>query len=180
MELLASQRVPDGQLRMREFHSALEQALAARSAVMRQRGRALPGAEEALAAVRREPAIVQSVLTGNLKANAVLKLATFGLDRYLDLDVGAYGSDHSERPRLVAVARARAKAKYGVGLDPAATVLIGDTPLDVAAAMAAGARVIAVASGRYDAETLRAAGAEVVFPDLRDTGAVVGACLAGD
>jgi phosphoglycolate phosphatase-like HAD superfamily hydrolase len=80
----------------------------------------------------------------------------------------------------VAVARARAKDKYGVDPDPGATVLIGDTPLDVAAARGGGARVIAVASGRFDAGALRAAGAEVVLPDLLDTDAVVRACLAGD
>jgi phosphoglycolate phosphatase-like HAD superfamily hydrolase len=79
----------------------------------------------------------------------------------------------------VTVARAKAKAKYGVDLDPRATVLIGDTPLDVAAAQAEGARVVAVASGRYDAETLHAVGADVVLPDLRDTAAAVRAVLAG-
>jgi len=178
LDLLAAQEVPDGEARMAEFGTALEKALAAKAAIMRQRGWALPGAEEALAAVQREPEVVQSLLTGNLKANAVLKVATFGLDRYVDLDVGAYGSDHRDRPELVAVARARAKAKYGVELDPRATVLIGDTPLDVAAARPAGARVIAVASGRYDADVLRATGADVVLPDLRDTAAVLHAVLA--
>ncbi|HZD68655.1 MAG TPA: haloacid dehalogenase-like hydrolase [Actinomycetes bacterium] len=179
LELLAAQEVPDAELRLEEFHTALEAALAAKAAVMRERGQALPGAEEVLAALQHRPEVVQSLLTGNLRANAMLKVATFGLDRYLDLEVGAYGSDHRERPRLVTVARAKAKAKYGVDLDPRATVLIGDTPLDVAAAQAEGARVVAVASGRYDAETLHAVGADVVLPDLRDTAAAVRAVLAG-
>ncbi len=178
MELLAAQEVPDAELRLEEFHTALERALAAKAAVMRERGQALPGAREALAALRHRPEVVQSLLTGNLRANALLKLATFGLDRYVDFEVGAYGSDHHDRPRLVAVARAKAKAKYGVELHPRATVLVGDTPLDVAAAQAGGARVVAVASGRYDAGALRAAGADVVLPDLRDTDAAVRAILA--
>ncbi len=145
---------------------------------MRERGRALPGAEEALAAVQRQPGVAQSLLTGNLRGNAVLKLATFGLDRYVDFDIGAYGSDHRERPRLVAVARAKAKARYGVELEPRATVMIGDTPLDVAAGLAGGARIVAVASGRYDVDALRSAGADVVLEDLCDTEAVLHAILA--
>jgi phosphoglycolate phosphatase len=178
LEFLAMHDVQDGELRLEEFHTALEKALAAKAAAMRERGQALPGAEEALAAVQRQPGVAQSLLTGNLCGNAVLKLATFGLDRYVDFDIGAYGSDHRERPRLVAVARAKAKARYGVELEPRATVVIGDTPLDVAAGLAGGARIVAVASGRYDRATLRAAGADAVLEDLRDTEAVLHAVLA--
>jgi phosphoglycolate phosphatase len=178
LEFLAVHDIRDGEVRLEEFQLALEKALAAKAAAMRERGRALPGAEEALAAVQRQPKVVQSLLTGNVRGNAVLKLATFGLDRYVDFDIGAYGSDHRDRPRLVAVARAKAKAKYGVELEPRATVLIGDTPLDVAAGQAGGARVVAVASGLFDAATLGAAGADVVLPDLRDTDAVLHAILA--
>jgi phosphoglycolate phosphatase-like HAD superfamily hydrolase len=179
LEFLAMEGVPDGDVRLGEFHTALERALAAKVAAMRERGRALPGAREALAAVQRQPQVVQSVLTGNLHANAVLKLTTLGLDRYVDFEIGAYGSDHRDRPELVAVARAKARAKYGLELGPRATVLIGDTPLDVAAGQAGGARVVAVASGHYDADALRAAGADAVLPDLRDTAAVLQAILAG-
>jgi phosphoglycolate phosphatase len=178
LEFLAMHDIQDGERRLEEFHTALEKALATKAAAMQERGRALPGAEEALAAVQRQPGVAQSLLTGNLRGNAVLKLATLGLDRYVDFDIGAYGSDHRERPRLVAVARAKAKARYGVELEPRATVVIGDTPLDVAAGLAGGARIVAVASGRYDVGTLRAAGADAVFEDLRDTEAVLHAILA--
>ena len=72
---------------------------------------------------------VQSLLTGNLAANAALKLGAFGLERWLDLEVGGYGSDpHEARSDLVAVARERAAEKYAPAVD---TVLVGDTPLDV-------------------------------------------------
>jgi phosphoglycolate phosphatase-like HAD superfamily hydrolase len=179
LEFLAVQDVADGEVRLQEFQTALEEALAAKAAAMRERGRALPGAEEALAAVQRQPGVAQSLLTGNLRGNAELKLATLGLDRYVDLEIGAYGSDHRDRPQLVRVARAKAKAKYGVELEPRATVLIGDTPLDVAAGLVGDARVVGVASGRYDTATLHAAGADVVLPDLRDTEAVLEAILAG-
>jgi phosphoglycolate phosphatase-like HAD superfamily hydrolase len=54
-------------------------------------------------------------------------------------------------------------------------VLVGDTPLDVAAALAAGARAVGVATGSYSPDQLTAAGAHVVLPDLTDTARVVAA-----
>jgi phosphoglycolate phosphatase-like HAD superfamily hydrolase len=77
-------------------------------------GRALPGAAAALAAVAAlGPAVVQSVLTGNVPAMARAKLAAFGLDAHLDLAVGAYGDHHEVRAELVHLARGRASAAYG-------------------------------------------------------------------
>jgi phosphoglycolate phosphatase-like HAD superfamily hydrolase len=137
----------------------------------------LPGVERALAALALQPGVAQSLLTGNLEANAVLKLATFGLDRYVDLAIGAYGSDHRDRTQLVEVARAKAKARLGVEVDPTAVVVIGDTPLDVAAGRAGGARTVAVATGHYDVEALRATDPDAVLADLSDTDAVLQAIL---
>ena len=124
-----------------------------------------------------EAGVVQSVLTGNLEPNALLKLASFELDGYLDFDVGGFGSDHHHRPSLVEVARTKAEGKYGTAFDGTATVLVGDTPLDVAAGRAGGARVVAVATGPYGADELAATGADVVLEDLRDTGAALAAIL---
>jgi phosphoglycolate phosphatase-like HAD superfamily hydrolase len=59
-------------------------------------------------------------------------------------------------------------------------VLVGDTPLDVAAGREGGARVVAVATGHYDEDTLRAAGADVVLPGLGDTRRAVEAILGPD
>jgi phosphoglycolate phosphatase len=103
---------------------------------------------------------------------AITKLVTFGLDAHIDFDVGAYGSDDPVRSKLVEVARQRAAAKYRTEFGRA-TVLIGDTPSDIAAGSDAGAFVIAVASGRSSMDELRAAEAEVVLPDLTDTDALV-------
>ena len=81
-------------------------------------------------------------------------MSAFGLDRWLDIEVGAYGSDpHEERYDLVAIARERAARKYG---EPTGAVLVGDTPLDVRAAHEAGARAVAVATGFSDPDELRA------------------------
>jgi phosphoglycolate phosphatase-like HAD superfamily hydrolase len=193
-------------------------APAVRTAVA-ERGRPLPGAAEALAAVaaasgaavraavpvptarvavastvailpargggpggggRPTRRVHQSVLTGNIRLLAEVKLAALGLCNGLDLCIGAYGDDHEDRTELVQVARRRAAAVHG--RDPAAfvgtsTVVIGDTPLDVAAALAAGARTVGVATGSYTAADLRKAGAHAVLPDLTDTDAVLQALL---
>jgi len=103
------------------------------------------------------PDIIQSVLTGNTREAAEIKLRTFDLDQYLDLDIGAYGADDT-RANLVKIARQRASAARGIAFAPATTVLIGDTPNDVAAARDGGARIIAVATGSDSARDLAAAG----------------------
>jgi len=120
---------------------------------------------------------VQSVLTGNLRSLAEVKLGALGLACYLDLDVGAYGDVHEVRAELAWVARERAAAAYGTAFPGETTVLIGDTPLDIEAARAAGARSIGVATGATPTGELTDAGAHVVLPDLTDTAAVIEAIL---
>jgi phosphoglycolate phosphatase len=152
-----------------------------------ERGRVLPGAAEALRELAarsnhrensdRSFVVVQSVLTGNLRPLAEVKLSALGLARYLDLDVGAYGDVHEVRAKLVPVARAKAAAAYGVAFPGEATVIVGDTPYDVEAAVATGARAVGVASGATPARELAAAGADAVLADLADTAAVVAAIL---
>jgi len=138
-------------------------------------------AAAALAAVAASPGTVaaQSVLTGNLPAVAAAKLAAFGLDARLDLSIGAYGDVSTDRADLVPLARRAATRAYGGDFAGLATVLVGDTPLDVAAALASGAWCVGVATGRTPAAELRAAGAHVVLPDLADTAAVAAAITEG-
>jgi phosphoglycolate phosphatase-like HAD superfamily hydrolase len=180
LEFLAAHEIAeaDGERHLPAFSEALATALAARAALIRERGRALPGARETLAALGRSDGVVQSLLTGNVQPNALLKLASFELDGYLDLDVGGFGSDNRHRPSLVEVARAKAEGKYGTAFAGPATVLVGDTPLDVDAGRAGGARVVAVATGPYGVAELEATGADAVLADLRDTEAALAAILS--
>jgi phosphoglycolate phosphatase len=152
--------------------------LAAKRDELAAKGRMLPGADAALAALANTPGVMQSVLTGNVKPNAILKLATFGLDRYIDFEVGAYGSDDGNRPTLVRLARQRARSLLNLDVDASTTVIVGDSLRDVEAGLVGGARVVAVATGRTDAADLREAGADTVLADLADTEAVVVAVLA--
>jgi phosphoglycolate phosphatase len=151
---------------------ALEDAGRGREPDLRRRGHVLPGVREALEALAVDPEICSSVLTGNIQANARVKLGAFGLERHLEMELGGYGEDAEDRAHLVDAARARIHNARGLGLDTA-TVLIGDTPRDVQAAHESQARCIAVASGIHSQDELRAAGADLVVADLTDTNALL-------
>jgi phosphoglycolate phosphatase len=150
--------------------STLVEAMERKAPELARRGYALPGVKAVLATLSENPTVVQSVLTGNIRENARAKLMPFGLDKYLDLDVGGYGSDDTARPRLVAVAQRRASEKYGGVFDRESTVLVGDTSRDVEAGLKGGALVIGVATGTESEAALRQAGAHEVLPNLVDTG----------
>lgn len=157
-----------------QVERALEAAGTAHRQALVARGTVLPGVVEVIEALASRPRIVQSVVTGNIRANAVVKLGALGLTKALDLDVGAYGSDCRDRSRLVSLARARAAAKYGRDFgDESNAVVIGDTPRDVEAAHVGGARALAVASGVHTVDELRSCGAAYVMPSLVDTPAVL-------
>lgn len=136
-------------------------------------GSPCPGVEQLLAVLSERADVVSGCLTGNLRPNALVKLAAFGLDRYIDLDVGAYGSDHFDRNCLLPLALERAAARFGGDFAPESTWVIGDTPLDLACARAGNARCLLVATGTYSLEELAALAPDAVLADLTDFGAVV-------
>jgi phosphoglycolate phosphatase-like HAD superfamily hydrolase len=145
--------------------------MAARKDALAAEGHAYPGVPETLKALHEADGVINSLLTGNLEANAAVKVGAFGLDRWLDFEAGAYGSDpHERRSDLVAIARKRAAAKYG---EPTGAVLVGDTPLDVLAAREAGARAVAVATGFADLDALKESEPDALLQDLSDTDAAI-------
>ncbi|MET7486737.1 HAD hydrolase-like protein [Streptomyces sp. NPDC005538] len=143
------------------FANALTEEHLKRTAELRERGHALPGAAAALEALAALD-VQQTVVSGNVRAVSEIKLQVFGLDRHIVWELGAYGEEGDERASLVRLSLQRANESS------ADAVLIGDTPADVEGAHANGVRVIAVASGRSDEALLRSAGAEVVLSDLHD------------
>ncbi len=181
LEILTVAGVPEPRARLGAFQRLIAGLAPQLGKLVAERGRVLPGAAEALAALAALDAgrVVQSVLTGNMRVTAAAKLAAFGLDRYLDLAVGAYGDDHEIRADLVPLARAGAAAVHGADFAGQATVLIGDTPLDIEAARLSGARSVGVASGGFSLAELDAAGADAVLPDLADTAGVLAAIGVG-
>ena len=136
-------------------------------------GQIMPGAPAALAAVQQEPRLVPTVVTGNLRGSAEIKLKALGLDEYLDLGIGGYSSDNSHRPALVRVAQQRAGTHHGYTFTRDTTVIIGDSLEDVRTGREGGAHVIGVASGTTSVEKLAAAGACHVVPDLTDVQRII-------
>jgi phosphoglycolate phosphatase-like HAD superfamily hydrolase len=121
-----------------------------------------PGIPELLAALSARPETRLSLVTGNIEPIARLKLHAAGIAASFAPGQGGFGSDHEERTVLPAIARARA----GDGCEAfprERTVVIGDTPLDIACARADGVRCVAVATGPYAVEQL--AGADAVSAD---------------
>jgi phosphoglycolate phosphatase len=120
-----------------------------------------PGAAEVLEALSARDGTRLALLTGNLEPIARLKIARAGLGRFFDAGQGGFGSDSEDRLDLPAIARRRAG-----GYLRSETVVIGDTPRDIACAQADGVRCIAVATGQFAAAEL--AGADVVLDSAHE------------
>ena len=151
---------------------ALEEAelvLAAAADRMRQDGAVHPGVPELLEALSSVEGVRQSLLTGNVAANALVKVRTFGLDRYLDTDVGAYGTGHPERERLVPIALERVRERRGETYRPDEVWVVGDTPRDLSCARAGGVRCLIVGTGSDGFDAVRALDADAVVENLAET-----------
>ncbi len=111
------------------------------------------GVHAALDALGARGAVI-GLATGNVERGARLKLSAVNLWHRFDAARSGFGSDHEDRAALVRVGVARC----GFAADE--VLVIGDTPRDIAAAHAAGAACLAVATGRYSVEDLSRAGAD--------------------
>ena len=143
-----------------------------RDEIARTRIQALPGVPALLDRVEGGGGhTVLGLLTGNVVEGARMKMEAAGLD-FGRFRVGAYGSDHWERPELPAVATRRARELTGLDYEGKEIVIIGDTPFDIACGEHLGVRTIAVATGTHPADALAACGPDYLFDDLVDTDAV--------
>ena len=150
----------------------LESELTAAVHHLQGHGRVMPGVVELLARLHVAPDVVSSVLTGNIEPNGRRKVAAFGLDRWLDLDVGAYGSDDHDRNKLVPIALAKLASQRAPAPGPGDVWVVGDTPRDLECAQAGGARCLLVGTGRFRTEELRALGPDAAVNDLADVDAM--------
>jgi phosphoglycolate phosphatase-like HAD superfamily hydrolase len=156
--------------------AATERALAEAEADLRRDGRVLPGVVDLLEALGEIDGVRQTLLTGNLVANAALKVAAFDLLGYFDVEIGAYGTDHEDRRELVPIALERVQRLRGEHYDKSEVWVIGDTANDLACARAAGVRCLLVGTGASEVD--EALGADAHLPDLSNTEGVVSILLA--
>jgi phosphoglycolate phosphatase len=122
------------------------------------------GVADLLERLSSDAAATIGLLTGNTAGGAAVKMQHFGLASHFPF--GAYGSDHADRNRLGPIALERAAAHTGKRFTAEETWVIGDTPKDIACARAIGARCLAVATGQFTAEQLKAHGADQVLESL--------------
>jgi phosphoglycolate phosphatase-like HAD superfamily hydrolase len=177
-QMLASVGVPPSAELIDELHARAVRIAGGELDRIATRGVVLPGAADVLRALAGQGDVVQTLVTGNVRPIAGYKVGAFGLDRYLDLEIGGYGGSSEVRSVLVADALAGAARRHGTPFAGHAVAVVGDTPHDVEAALAHDLRAVGVATGNFPADTLAAAGAHVVLPDLADTTRALAAILA--
>jgi phosphoglycolate phosphatase len=125
------------------YPQALQQELAEHPNIVQ----ALPGTRELLELLKGQATL--GLVTGNVRAGAELKLAPVQMNAFFS--AGAYGCDAYDRNQLPAIAVSRSQNPK---ISPADVIIIGDTPRDIACARYFGARVMAVATGSYQASAL--------------------------
>lgn len=129
-------------------------------------GRVLPGVTELLDRLAEDDDATVGLLTGNIAGGAATKMRHYDLDHHFGF--GAYGCDFVDRNLLGPVALERASEYVGHNFSAEETLVIGDTPKDINCAHAMGSKCLAVATGRFSAEKLRASGADMVMESLVD------------
>lgn len=127
--------------------------------------RVLPGVEELLPRLIKA-GIMLGITSGTLEAAAHIKLDRAKLNHYFSF--GGFGSDSDDRGELTRAAIHRAEIVRGEKIDPTTVYVVGDTPKDIAAAHAARAIGIGVATGKYSVDELKNAGTDYVLGNLAE------------
>ena len=141
------------QLILRKYPRYLEK----RHQELVERSVLLDGVEELLSFLSQRDYPL-ALLTGNLESTARRKLDVFGLNKFFP--VGGFGSDCADRNRLARIALERACRHYDKRFEAGHCWVIGDTPRDLEAAKAVGARSLGVATGPFASPFL-----EEFYPD---------------
>jgi phosphoglycolate phosphatase-like HAD superfamily hydrolase len=174
LECLALLDVADAETYVPVILEQLRIEMVAAEHLVRAHGVVLPGVTELLVRLSADDGVTQTVLTGNIAPNALVKLAAFDLDRWLDLEIGAFGSDHHDRTELVPIALHRARVVRRRTFTPDEVWVVGDSANDLACARAAGVRCLLVATGRPSFEDLEALRPDALRHDLREVDDILG------
>ena len=127
------------------------------------------GVREAIRAARERGAAI-GLGTGNIREGARVKLERVGL--FAEFAFGGFGCDAEARGELFRIGAERGARAFGLPVRECRVVVIGDTPKDVAAALAIGAECVGVGTGSYSAASLRECGATAAFTSLNEPAAL--------
>jgi phosphoglycolate phosphatase-like HAD superfamily hydrolase len=130
----------------------------------------LPGILELMQHLSKRADIVLGLLTGNFRCGAQLKLRHYGLESFFEWEWGGFGDDALDRDDVARAVAAELDQQFPESIDYDRVWVIGDTPADIRCGRAIGARVVAVATGSFDAEALAAAQPDHLFSDFQDPG----------
>ena len=130
--------------------------------------RILPGVGELLTRLNESSHFSLGLVTGNSRDAVPPKLSAVGIHPK-QFHFGAFGDDHLDRNELPALALSRASQFLGMPISPAQSLVIGDTAYDIACARHSGIKVLSVATGGSDLETLARLQPDYLLPDLSDT-----------
>lgn len=170
-QMLAAHGLPAEHPERQRFHDTYVDYLTTEILHPHPEKRLLPGIRPLLDILAERDDVYLALLTGNYRRGAEIKLEHFDVWRYFR--TGAFGDHSHDRNGLLWTALAAVESAGGPTIRPADVVVIGDTPLDVAVAVAGGARSLGVGTGGYDIDTLRECGADAAIADLSDVDEVL-------
>lgn len=155
---------PENEIRFFDaYHGHLERNLTLESGSV-----AIPGVIDLLDVLRDETDHAVGLLTGNISRGAYTKVDAFGIGRER-FPFGAFGDDHHDRNELGPIGISRASDLTGHRFTSESTIIIGDTPKDIACARACGAKAVAVTTGGFDEEQLAKFSPDLLLHDLADS-----------
>ncbi|MCB1206997.1 MAG: haloacid dehalogenase-like hydrolase [Verrucomicrobiae bacterium] len=171
ISLFAHFGLEDSEMNRRRFFDEYLERLEGQLKAFSEKGKArvLPGVVAVLERLALRPDICLSVLTGNLREGARVKLRHFGLEHHFP--TGAYGDDHHDRNELGPIAHRRSEEWFREEFCFSRVAVIGDTPRDIACARAFGARAVAVATGTSTRRQLEEAAPDLLLDQCGDPGA---------
>lgn len=169
--------IEDPEARLPEAMRVAELEIANALDWIRRDGICLPGVIAVLERLDATDGVRQTLLTGNLIKNAEMKMRAFDLERFMDFEVGAFGSDHIDRSELVPVALRRVHELRGEEYASDETWVIGDTEHDLACARAGNVRCMLVGTSWDGEHPVGDLGADAYFEDLTDTDRVLSVLL---
>lgn len=121
-----------------------------------------PGAHDLLAKLRARDDVMLGIATGKSRRGVAHLLAKHGYESWFS--TVQTSDDHPSKPHPSMIVTALAET----GLEPADTIMIGDTSYDIAMARAAGVKAAGVSWGNHPSAELTSAGAHTISNDFKE------------